>query len=177
MNEIGTLNHPNNERLQRPTVITIICIMGFIGTALSIPMVFSEIASQIGPWFGPYAGTVALANVVCMVGLWQTKKWGLYAYTMLIILNQLVLITKGQWHVLTLVVQAIIVLIGLYHLHPDTKPAYRKVVLYLKRKAWAYTVAYMIGIHNPYREVEEDQDEIVYTIEDIDEQEDSAPKD
>ncbi|TRX47049.1 hypothetical protein FNH22_30605 [Fulvivirga sp. M361] len=169
MNQVGVLNQPTNKILKRPIAITIICILGFIGVGLSIPMIFSEIAKQIGSWFGPYAGFVTIANLICMIGLWRTKKWGLYAYSVLVSINQIVLITKGQWNILILFVHVIIILIASYHLQPATRPTYHQVALYLKRKAWAIIVAYMIGIHNPYRELEDDPDTIVYTIEDDEE--------
>ena len=112
-----------------------------------------------------------------MIGLWQTKKWGLSAYSTLVLINQIVLITKDEWNILILMIQGIIILIGLYHLHPETRPTYYKVALYLKKKAWAFIVAYMMGIHNAYKEVQDDPEEIIYTIDDIEEEKDSSPKD
>ncbi|MEM6736598.1 MAG: hypothetical protein AAF620_11070 [Bacteroidota bacterium] len=135
MNQIGILNPLNTPALRRLTAITVICIFGFIGVGLSIPMIFSEFARQIDYWFAPYAGFVTIANLVCMIGLWRTKKWGLYAYSTLVLINQIVLITKGELNILILIIQGIIILIGLYHLHPETRPTYLQVALYLKRKA------------------------------------------
>lgn len=177
MTQIRISTQPIGGNIDRPTAITIVCIMGFVGTALSIPMVFSEIAKQIGSWFGPYAGFVTIANLICMVGLWRTRKWGLYSYSILVLLNQIVLIAKGEWNFYVLIIQLTIVLISLYHLQPETRPTFHQVALYLKTKAWAIIVAYMLGIHNPYRELEDDSETIVYTIEDDEEQEDSSPKD
>lgn len=177
MNQIGILDQPNNRILKRPTAITVICVVGFIGVGLSIPMIFSEIGRQIGSWFGPYAGFATIANLICMIGLWRTKKWGLYAYSALVILNQIVLITKSEWNVLILIVQGIVFLIALYHLQPSTRPTYNQVALYLKRKTWAIIVAYMVGIHNFYKEEQKDPEEIVYTIDNIEEQENGEPED
>ena len=168
---------PGNQPIDRPTVITVICILGFVGTALSIPMVFTEVARQIGSWFGPYAGFTAIANLICMIGLWHTKRWGLYGYTLLVVINQIVLATKGEWNMSVLIVQVAIVLIVLYHLQPASRPTFHQVALYMKRKAWALIVAYMLGIHNPYRNLEDDQETITVKIVEIEDQEDSAPKD
>ncbi|GAB2793764.1 hypothetical protein GCM10027275_43400 [Rhabdobacter roseus] len=177
MNQIESLNQPNNGIIKRPTAITVICVFGFIGVGLSIPMIFSEFARQIGSWFPSYAGFVTTVNLICMVGLWRTKKWGLYIYSVLVLINQIVLITKEEWNVLILIVQGIIILIALYHLQPSTRPTYNQVALYLKRKAWAIIVAYMVGIHNFYREEQKDPIEIVYTIDNIEEQENAEPED
>ena len=74
-------------------------------TALSIPMIFSEIASRIGAWFGPYVGLSMMANIICMIGLWQSKRWGVYAYASLVLVNQVVLFSKGQWNLFVLITQ------------------------------------------------------------------------
>ncbi len=47
---------------------------------------------------------------------------------------------------------------------------------YLKRKIWIVIVAYMVGIHNFYKEEEKSPDEIILTIDDNEKQEDSSPK-
>ncbi|CAD5267000.1 MULTISPECIES: fungal transcription factor regulatory middle homology region domain-containing protein [unclassified Imperialibacter] len=174
--QTGVLSQPNSEIVKRPAAITVICVLGFIGVGLSVPMILSEIARQIGSWFGPYACFVAVVNLICMIGLWSSKKWGLYTYSALVLVNQVVLAAKGEWNALVLIVQTLVILIILYHLHPETRPTYVQVAMYVKRKVWAVIVAYMIGIHNPYREVHDDPEEIVYTIDDTEEQEDSAPR-
>ena len=38
----------NPDSKKRPTAITVICVIGFIGAAVTIPMIFSDIAGQIG---------------------------------------------------------------------------------------------------------------------------------
>jgi hypothetical protein len=177
MNQIGILDQPNSGVIKRPTAITVICVFGFIGVGLSIPMIFSEIARQIGSWFPPYAGFATTVSLICMVGLWRTRKWGLYIYSALVIINQIVLITKGEWSIIILIFQGIVVLIALYHLQPGTRSTGNQIALYLKRKTWAIIVAYMVGIHNFYREEHKDPEEIIYTIDNIEEQENGEPED
>lgn len=53
----------------------------------------------------------------------------------------------------------------------------RKIFYYLKRKTWIIIVAYMVGIHNFYKEEDKTPDEVILTIDDTEVQEDSAPKD
>ena len=177
MTQIGTLDQPNNGIIKRPIAITVICILGFVGVGLSIPMIFSEIARQIGSWFPPYASFTATVSLICMVALWRSKKWGLYIYSALVLINQIVLITKEEWNIIILIFQAIVILIVLYHFQPNARTRFKQVALYVKRKTWAIIVAYMIGIHNFYKEEQEDPEEIVYTIDNIEEQENGEPKD
>ncbi|MAE85334.1 MAG: hypothetical protein CMB80_21550 [Flammeovirgaceae bacterium] len=161
---------------KRPPVITIICIMGFVGVALSIPMIFSEIASQIGAWFAPYAGVVAAINLVCMIGLWKSKKWSFNLYVRLVLVNQVVLLVKDQWHPVVLIIQLITILIASHYLHSRTRVIFAGLVIYVKKQIWAIIVAYMLGLHNVYREEQKNEDDIVFTIENIEEQENGDPK-
>ena len=97
----------------RPTAITVICILGFIGAALSIPMIFSDFAGLIGSWYPPYLGLSCILGFVCMVGLWQMKKWAAYTYTGFVVLNQIVLLATGIWNIGALLIPAIVVGIAL----------------------------------------------------------------
>ena len=100
----------------RPIAITIICILGFIGAALSIPLIFSDMAGAIGAWYPPYLGFSALAGLICMIGMWKMKKWGVFAYTVLVIINQVVLFSMGVWNPFALLIPAIVIGIGFAHL-------------------------------------------------------------
>jgi hypothetical protein len=177
MNQVGSLNQAHEGNIERPTAITIICILGFVGAALSIPMAFSDIARQIGNWFPPYSGSVAAISLICMIGLWFTKKWAIYAYICLVVLNQIVLITMDKWNILVLIIQGIIVTVTLFHLDSKVKYTSYQLARYVKRQIWGITVAYMLGIHNSYKEVQKTPDDIVIVIEDVEAQEDSTPKD
>tara|TARA_R110001592_G_scaffold155072_4_gene384556 strand:+ start:4581 stop:4754 length:174 start_codon:yes stop_codon:yes gene_type:complete len=45
VNQARVFDQPNNERVKRPTAITIIRILGFTGVVLSIPMISPEISA------------------------------------------------------------------------------------------------------------------------------------
>jgi hypothetical protein len=50
-------------------------------------------------------------------------------------------------------------------------------VKFLRKIAWAVIVAFMLGLHNVYKEEGKTPDDIVITVVEDDLQEDSAPKD
>jgi hypothetical protein len=100
---------------KRPTAITVVCIMSFIGVAFTFPLIFSNISAQIGSWYPPYLGLSAIIGLVCMIGLWQMKKWAAYTYTGFVGLNQIVLMTLGVWNVMALIIPGIVVVIALSH--------------------------------------------------------------
>ena len=101
---------------QRPVAITIICILGFIGAALSIPLIFSSAAANIGSWYPPLLGISAVVGLICMIGLWKMKKWAVFLYTALCVVIQVVLFTMHVWTPFSLVFPAIIIAIGFAYL-------------------------------------------------------------
>jgi len=100
----------------RPVAITIICILGFIGAALTLPLIFSDMARGIGAWYPPYLGFSAVAGLICMVGMWKMKKWSVFAYTALVIVNQVVLFSMGVWNPFALLIPAIVIAIAFANL-------------------------------------------------------------
>ena len=101
------------EKAKRPTSITVICIIGFIGVLITVPLIFSSIAQQVGSWYPPYLGFSSVLGLVCMVGLWMMKKWAAYTYTGFCALNQVVLLAMGVWNVLALVIPAVVIFFAL----------------------------------------------------------------
>jgi hypothetical protein len=102
-----------SENAKRPISITVICVIGFIGALITVPLIFSPIAQQIGSWYPPFLGFSAVIGLVYMVGLWMMKKWAVYIYTGLVALNQIVLLAMGVWNVLALVIPAVVIFFAL----------------------------------------------------------------
>jgi hypothetical protein len=101
------------EKVKRPISITVICIIGFIGALITVPLVFSPIAQQVGSWYPPYLAFSAVIGLVCMVGLWMMKKWAAYTYTGFVTLNQVVLLSMGVWNIMALLIPAIVIIFAL----------------------------------------------------------------
>jgi hypothetical protein len=100
----------------RPTAITVICIIGFIGGLFTIPLVFTDIARNIGAWYPPYLAFSAVVGFVCMVGLWKMRRWAVFTYTGFFILNQLVMLMMGVWNVFALLLPGIVIVIAFTYL-------------------------------------------------------------
>ena len=100
-------------KTSRPIALTIICVIGFIGSLFSFPLVFTTVAQQVGTWYPPYLALAAVTGLVCMVGLLMMKKWAAYTYAGLAALNQVVLLAMGLWNILALLIPAIVVFVAL----------------------------------------------------------------
>ena len=97
---------------KRPGIITAICIIGFLGILLSIPIIFYDIAKTIGSWYPPYLAFSAIVVLVCIVGMWKMKKWSIILYATFVGINQIVLMAIGVWNVMAILLPAIIIAIG-----------------------------------------------------------------
>jgi hypothetical protein len=93
----------------RPTSITVICVLGLLGAAGAIPLIMSGAAAQVGSWYPLALGLASVVGAVCMFGLWNMKKWAVYVYTGLTILNQFVLMFMGVWNILALVIPGVVI--------------------------------------------------------------------
>jgi hypothetical protein len=101
---------------KRPVAITIICIIGFIGAVLTVPLIFSQTASGIGPWYPPLLAVSAAIGLACMIGLWMMRKWAVYTYTAFAAINQVIMLATGIWNPIALIIPAIIIVIMFVYL-------------------------------------------------------------
>lgn len=101
---------------KRPLAITIICVLGFIGTLAILPLLFSGLASQVGSWYPPFLVFASVVGFTCMVGLWKMKKWAVYIYTGMVMLNQLIMVLMEVWTISALIAPIIVIAIAIYYL-------------------------------------------------------------
>ena len=109
-----------SEKAKRPTSITVICVVGFIGALIAVPLIFSPISQQIGAWYPPYLALSIVVGLACMIGLWKMKKWAAYTYTGFVALNLVVLLAMGLWNVMALLVPAIVIFFALMNVSKMT---------------------------------------------------------
>ena len=96
----------NHAQVERPTVITVICVLMALGAVVTVPMVFMA-ASQLPGWYTPFVLASAAVGLVCMVGLWTMRKWSVYLYTAMTLIGQVVLFSTGLWVAQSIIVPAI----------------------------------------------------------------------
>src|SRR5262249_11980911 len=100
----------------RPTAITVICILGIIGAVFTIPLIFTDIARQIGAWYPPYLAFSAVIGGICMFGFWKMRRWAVFTYPALCVINQIVLLLTGHWNVLAILLPGIVIAIAFAYL-------------------------------------------------------------
>jgi len=69
-------------------------------------------ARSIGAWYPPYLAASAIIGAACTVGFWLMRRWALYLYTAMVVINQIVFLAMGVWTIMALILPAIVVGIG-----------------------------------------------------------------
>jgi hypothetical protein len=69
-----------NALQKRPKVLTLICVLGFIGVILSIPSIFSPFTKRLGMWFPALFGAIVACHFIALIGIWHLKRWGVELY-------------------------------------------------------------------------------------------------
>ena len=96
---------------RRPVVITVICVIGFIGGLLVVPRIFGDTARSIGAWYPLHLAFSAAAGFVCFIGLWKMRRWGVFAYTGFFLVNQAFMLAMGVWSIYALVIPGVFIAI------------------------------------------------------------------
>jgi len=113
----GGYQYPTNEKIgQRPFLITLLVIIGVIGGIVSIPLVNSSHAQQIGGWYQIFLSVGIFIAFICHVGFWLMRKWSIYLYIGFIILAQLILAEMELWLPQSLIEPSIVMVIVLSYI-------------------------------------------------------------
>ena len=123
-NQFANQNTTQPEEAKRPAIITLACVLGFIMIVYFIQLSFSNIVED-GGWYPNYLGLSTLLSLVCMVGIWQMKKWAVFAYTALTIINQVtlfLLLGIGPWNTTELIIPALVIAVALAHVKKMSGP-------------------------------------------------------
>ena len=96
---------------RRPTVITVICVVGFVGALLVVPRILGDAARSIGAWYPPFLAVGSIVGLACMIGLWNMRRWAVFTYTGFFVVNQLVLLAVGIWSIFAFLIPVVVIAI------------------------------------------------------------------
>ncbi|MFD2514812.1 hypothetical protein ACFSRY_13130 [Pontibacter locisalis] len=101
--------------LERPPLITGMCILGVIGFVTTLPAVlgFRELDVGISR---PYLAFSAVMGLASLIGFWYMNRWGLYLYFGMLLLNQAMMIfVFRSWNEASLLVPSVAVFTGIWY--------------------------------------------------------------
>ena len=102
---------------RRPAIITIICILGFAGVALSsfgylIP-VSRELLIQKYGVLGSSISAISLIFILAsLIGYWQMRKWGVYIYSIGFVIGVAYSIFIGEYYILSYIIPLAVIIAG-----------------------------------------------------------------
>jgi hypothetical protein len=101
--------------MSRPGPIAAIC---FIWTAATVFELyhFSRVTADLPAWTTFYIIGMAAATLTGIAGMWQMKKWGLMLFIGMVIINQAVALVQGQWQINSLLLPALVIVVGTTHM-------------------------------------------------------------
>ncbi len=113
--------NPQEKKKDRPVVITVFCVIGFIGAGVVFPLmmtdIYDRVIDQIGEWYTPFLLFSAAMGLASFIGMWKMKKWGVYLYTAMTALSQVVMFAMDQWTPLGIIMPAIVIAVGFNHIN------------------------------------------------------------
>ncbi len=95
----------------RPVIITIICVLGFLITVGSFPMIFFFDTKNFGAWFTPSFILFYALQLITLVSLWKMKKWSVILFIILFAIVQMILVMLHSWSLGTLINPGIVLVI------------------------------------------------------------------
>ncbi len=108
----------SNPQPRRPILITIICVLGFLGAALILsgflffPVQLSnQLSVQYGAIFMPLSVCICGAGFIGLIGLWQMRRWGMYTYVTSLILGTILGLLFGISDVVSYVITFLTIVI------------------------------------------------------------------
>ena len=97
----------------RPVSITLISFFLILGSLLlAWPLFRGSLLQGRGTGEVVYMALVICISIVCGIGLWMMKKWAVYTFTVLLVINQIALLVFGRWNIFTLLFAVIIIFFG-----------------------------------------------------------------
>lgn len=113
-----TLSTIIHSKTKAPLPVKIICILGFIGSALAALGIIMNLSSLagVGSFFLIYYAIAVAAGFLSLVWLWQMKKNGASLYAGLFAGSQVVMLMYGVWTLnLTFFIGLAVTAIALYY--------------------------------------------------------------
>lgn len=101
--------------MSRPGPVSAICFIWAVVTLFQLYQ-FSQVSAQAPGWSLFYVVGMSAATLTAIAGMWQMKKWGLMLFMAMFILNQAFSLSQGQWHINSVLLPMLVIMVGVAHM-------------------------------------------------------------
>lgn len=106
---------------KRPIIITIFCILGFLGSApmllgLLLPAARAQLITQYGSIMIPISASTFILGLSGIIGYWKMRKWGIYIYSVMAIISiGSGILLNMQTGIISYIMPVVIIVIGIIY--------------------------------------------------------------
>jgi len=108
---------PDDRTNSRPAVISIVCILGWVGSAFAILSSLLLLTLGDAVWMWVFSGIAAVVGAVILIGIWRMRRWAVLAYTGLFVVGQIALLLLGLWNIFSLF--PVFILLVFWYFYPE----------------------------------------------------------
>ena len=98
-------------KVERPYIIKLICILGFLGVLATLYWIITGIPFEYEVWYLLYLYVYTALRLVFLGGIWWMRKWAANGYTVLAVLNVVLLFYLSGDFLFELIVSAVVIFI------------------------------------------------------------------
>lgn len=112
-----------NDNPERPTIITVICILGWLGALVSTLGFLLQLTPYIATWYQILTLLLALTSCFALYGFWSMQRWGVWLHGFLVVVNQVVLFILGFgiYSLIFLIIPGAVLGIGVFYYQKMTR--------------------------------------------------------
>ncbi|MFC1504311.1 hypothetical protein ACFL6D_02730 [Spirochaetota bacterium] len=104
---------------KRPVLLTVLCVLGFIGLPLTVVISVLSLTSGKATIFGePWVDWYAIANLffaavylIALIMIWKMKKLGMIVYAVMVVIDYITMYAAGSFSITNAVISAIIIIL------------------------------------------------------------------
>jgi len=97
---------------QRPWILTLLCVLGFLGCFLKMYYVFSSEIRSVSTWYPSFVSLSTLLLMAALFGLMQMRRWGFFLYLLFFVLHQVVQVAVKKWDIASSLLFTAILVVG-----------------------------------------------------------------
>ncbi|HVZ80482.1 MAG TPA: hypothetical protein VHE12_06710 [bacterium] len=97
---------------KRPWILTLLCVLAFLGCFLKIYYVFSSEIRAVARWYPVYVSMSTLLLMASLFGLMQMRRWGFHLFILFFLVHQVVQIAVGKWDIASSLLFSALLLVG-----------------------------------------------------------------
>lgn len=99
----------------RPPLLTVLCLLAFLGCFFKMYYVFSGEIRQVSSWYPLYVSLSTVFIIVCLYNLLLMRKWSFWAFVIFLIVHQIVQWRVNRWDISALALFLVIVVTAAFY--------------------------------------------------------------